>query len=91
MLNNSRKVSCSNCGEENAWKGTPRPEDKLFCQHCESFIMTYEDYIYNVIQKEVQRLIDEHFDPNPANDHNRLIKTLENTQPPTARRINFFE
>ncbi|MEA2117841.1 hypothetical protein [Halovibrio sp. HP20-50] len=90
MLNNSRKVSCPHCGEDSSWKGSPGPEDKLFCQHCETLIMTYEDYIHHLIQKEVQRLIDEYFDPNPAKEHSQLINALERTQPTTVRGINLF-
>ena len=79
MLDKSRKVQCPACQRKNCWQGQPSPTDELFCSHCRAFIATYDEYIQEMVHREVTRTMVKCTDPESDEEMSILQEAFQNT------------
>lgn len=72
MFNITRQVFCAKCGGLNFWKGDPKPTESLHCRYCSAFVVTYDDYIHNLIRNEAARILAEFMETDSIEDVAKL-------------------
>lgn len=76
MFNLTRQVICTGCGGLNFWKGDPKPADRLHCRYCDGFIVTYDNYIHDLVRNEAARILAEFMETDSKEELNKLRATL---------------